>query len=182
MIRPPSSLSPHETVSGEADQWYSPPTDPRSQQTVWGNVAQLQQLKAKHPHLRVTIAVGGWTLSDHFSTVCATAAGRERFAESLVRFLDTYRMFDGIDFDWKYPGGGGESGNSAGPDDGRNDALRSTLTCRRACPHARSSAARPSTRGPRGAWTTAVTVATRPRRPAWCRARSRPATMTTRIC
>ncbi|MFM8292551.1 MAG: glycoside hydrolase family 18 protein, partial [Planctomycetia bacterium] len=112
-----------ETVSGEADQWSYPASDPRSQQTVWGNFAQLQQLKEKYPHLRVTIAVGGWTLSDHFSTVCATAAGRERFADSLARFLDTYRMFDGVDFDWEYPGGGGEGGNSASPDDGRNYAL-----------------------------------------------------------
>jgi GH18 family chitinase/aryl-phospho-beta-D-glucosidase BglC (GH1 family) len=113
----------NETVSGEADQWYYPPTDPRSTQTVWGNFNQLQQLKEKYPHLKVSIAVGGWTLSDHFSTVCATAAGRETFATSLATFLDTYRMFDGIDFDWEYPGGGGEAGNSASPADGQNYAL-----------------------------------------------------------
>jgi chitinase len=112
----------HETVSGEADQWYYPPGDPRATQTVWGNFNQLSQLKEKYPHLKVSIAVGGWTLSDHFSTVCATAAGRERFAASLATFLDTYRMFDGVDFDWEYPGGGGEPGNSAAPDDGRNYA------------------------------------------------------------
>jgi len=41
------------------------------------------------------------------STVCSTAAGRETFASSLVNFLQTYRMFDGIDFDWEYPGGDG---------------------------------------------------------------------------
>jgi len=112
-----------QTASGEADQWYYPPSDPRSTQTVWGNFNQLAQLKAKYPHLKVSIAVGGWTLSDHFSTVVATAAGRETFAASLAQFLDTYRMFDGIDFDWEYPGGGGESGNSASPSDGANYAL-----------------------------------------------------------
>jgi chitinase len=112
-----------ETVSGEADLWYYPPGDPRATQTVWGNFNQLAQLKEKYPHLRVSIAVGGWTLSDHFSTVCATAAGRETFATSLVQFLETYRMFDGIDFDWEYPGGGGEGGNSASPADGQNYAL-----------------------------------------------------------
>jgi len=112
----------HETVSGEADQWYYPPGDPRATQTVWGNFNQLAQLKAKHPHLKVSVAVGGWTLSDHFSTVCATPAGRETFAASLVRFLDTYRMFDGIDFDWEYPGGGGEAGNSVSTSDGQNYA------------------------------------------------------------
>jgi chitinase len=111
-----------QTVSGEADQWYYPPSDPRSTQTVWGNFNQLAQLKEKFPHLKVSIAVGGWTLSDHFSTVCATPAGRETFATSLARFLDSYRMFDGIDFDWEYPGGGGEAGNSENTSDGVNYA------------------------------------------------------------
>jgi chitinase len=111
-----------ESVSGEADQWYYPPGDPRASQTVWGNFNQLAQLKEKYPHMRVSIAVGGWTLSDHFSTVCSTAAGRETFANSLVKFLDTYRMFDGIDFDWEYPGGGGEASNSVSGSDGANYA------------------------------------------------------------
>jgi len=48
-----------ETVSGEADQWYYPPGDPRATQTVWGNFNQLAQLKEKYPHMRVSIAVGG---------------------------------------------------------------------------------------------------------------------------
>jgi len=111
-----------ETVSGEADRWYYPPGDPRATQTVWGNFNQLAQLKEKFPHLKVSIAVGGWTLSTHFSRVCATEAGRETFANSLVRFLDTYRMFDGIDFDWEYPGGGGLGGNSVSANDGANYA------------------------------------------------------------
>lgn len=113
----------HESVSGEADQWYYPPGDPRADQTVWGNFNQLAQLKEKFPHLRVSIAVGGWTLSDHFSTVVATEAGRQTFSDSIVTFLTTYEMFDGIDFDWEYPGGGGEAGNSVSPNDGANYAL-----------------------------------------------------------
>ena len=35
----------HESVSGEADQWYYPPGDPRADQTIWGNFNQLAQLK-----------------------------------------------------------------------------------------------------------------------------------------
>ena len=115
-------FSAAESVSGEADLWSYPANDPRSQQTVWGNFNQLAELKAKAPHMKVIIAVGGWTLSDNFSTVCSTPAGREAFASSLVNFLTTYRMFDGIDFDWEYPGGGGEAGNSASPSDGANYA------------------------------------------------------------
>ncbi|MFM8597821.1 MAG: glycosyl hydrolase family 18 protein, partial [Mycobacterium sp.] len=123
----------NETVTGEADAWYYPPTDPRSQQTVWGNFNQLAQLKAKYPHLRVSIAIGGWTLSGNFSTVAATAAGREKMANSIVTFLNTYRMFDGVDFDWEYPGGGGLESNSVSPNDGANYAellkvVRSKLT------------------------------------------------------
>ena len=115
-------FSAAESVSGEADLWSYPANDPRAQQTVWGNFNQLAELKAKAPHMKVLIAVGGWTLSDNFSTVCSTPAGREAFASSLVNFLTTYRMFDGIDFDWEYPGGGGEAGNSASPSDGANYA------------------------------------------------------------
>ncbi|MFM7205706.1 MAG: glycosyl hydrolase family 18 protein [Planctomycetaceae bacterium] len=112
----------NESVSGEADLWYYPPSDPRSTQTVWGNFNQIAQLKQKFPHLRVSIAVGGWTLSANFSSVCSTAAGREAFASSLTTFLATYRMFDGIDFDWEYPGGGGLGGNGSSPNDGANYA------------------------------------------------------------
>ncbi len=111
-----------DTVSGEADQWYYPADDPRSTQTVWGNFNQLAELKAKYPHMRVSIAVGGWTLSGNFSTVASTAAGREKLADSIVSFLTTYQMFDGVDFDWEYPGGGGLEGNSQSPDDGANYA------------------------------------------------------------
>ena len=112
----------HETVSGEADLWYYPPNDPRSTQTVWGNFNQLAQLKEKYPHIRVSIAIGGWTLSQHFSTVASTAAGREKMANSIVAFLTKYQMFDGVDFDWEYPGGGGLEGNSQSPSDGANYA------------------------------------------------------------
>ena len=115
-------FSAEEAVSGQADLWSYPAGDPRATQTVWGNFNQVAELKEKYPHMKVSIAVGGWTLSDHFSTVCSTAAGREAFAASLVKFLDTYRMFDGIDFDWEYPAGGGEAGNSASPSDGVNYA------------------------------------------------------------
>jgi chitinase len=111
-----------ETVSGEADQWYYPPEDPRSTQTVWGNFNQLAELKKKYPHLRVNIAIGGWTLSKNFSTVASTPAGREHMADSIVNFLTTYPVFDGVDFDWEYPGGGGLDGNSSSPNDGANYA------------------------------------------------------------
>ncbi|MDG2410054.1 MAG: glycosyl hydrolase family 18 protein [Pirellulales bacterium] len=116
-------FSAEESVSGEADLWSYPADDPRSQQTVWGNFNQLAQLKAKYPHLRTSIALGGWTLSGNFSSVCSTAQGRETLANSIYSFLDTYSVFDGIDFDWEYPGGGGLSSNGVSSDDGANYEL-----------------------------------------------------------
>jgi len=111
-----------DTVTGEADLWHYPEDDPRSAQTVWGNFNQIAQLKAENPHLRTSIALGGWTLSTHFSTATSTAAGREALAQSIYDFLNTYTMFDGIDFDWEYPGGGGLSTNSVSSQDGENYA------------------------------------------------------------
>jgi [FeFe] hydrogenase H-cluster maturation GTPase HydF len=80
-------FSAAESVSGEADLWSYPANDPRSQQTVWGNFNQLAELKAKAPHMKVSIAVGGWTLSDNFSAVCSTPAGREAFLIGLRQAL-----------------------------------------------------------------------------------------------
>ena len=115
-------FSAADSVSGEADLWYYPPGDPRAEQTVWGNFNQIALLKEENPHLRTSVAIGGWTLSGNFSNVAATAEGRETMANSIVSFLDTYQMFDGVDFDWEYPGGGGLASNSVSPDDGENYA------------------------------------------------------------
>lgn len=111
-----------DAVGGEADQWYYAPEDPRSRETVWGNFHQIAALKELYPHLRTSIAIGGWTLSGNFSTSFDTAAEREVFAESVLTFLRTYTMFDGVDFDWEYPGGGGLESNAASAADGANYA------------------------------------------------------------
>lgn len=109
-----------EAVGGVADSWYYPAEDPRSSQTVFGNFNQIAALKEQHPHLRTSVAIGGWTLSGNFSTTLDSAAEREVFTESVVDFLRTYRMFDGVDFDWEYPGGGGLESNAVSPADGAN--------------------------------------------------------------
>lgn len=83
----------------------------------------MAELKATHPELTNLIAVGGWTLSGPFSDLAATAEGRANFADSAVEFLKTYDMFDGLDFDWEYPGGGGLASNTVRPEDGENYAL-----------------------------------------------------------
>ncbi|MEE2678682.1 MAG: glycosyl hydrolase family 18 protein [Myxococcota bacterium] len=105
-----------ESVAGVADA-----TDPDA--GIAGNFGQIALLKARHPHLRVSIAIGGWTLSRNFSAVLATPSGRDQASDSVVQFVERYEMFDGVDFDWEYPGGGGLAENGTSADDGRNYAL-----------------------------------------------------------
>jgi chitinase len=84
-----------------------------------GNFNQLKKLKAKHPHLKVVISLGGWTYSKYFSDVAATDASRKKFVKSCIDLyikgdLPAYNgaggagvaagTFDGIDLDWEWPG------------------------------------------------------------------------------
>ncbi|MFG1427437.1 glycoside hydrolase family 18 protein [Roseixanthobacter glucoisosaccharinicivorans] len=92
-------------------------------QGLAGSFNQIVELKAEHPDLKVSMMIGGWTLSANFSDTAATAEGRDTFAQSVVDFLKTYPMFDGVDLDWEFPGGEGAAGNSVRPDDGANYAL-----------------------------------------------------------
>lgn len=96
-----------------------------------GNFNQLRKLKQKHPHLRVVVSIGGWTLSDRFSEMASTAEGRRSFADSCIglfikgRFAPSLThpgIFDGIDIDWEYPGRPGAT-NQHRPEDTRNFTL-----------------------------------------------------------
>ncbi len=91
-------------------------------QPLRGNFNQLKKLKAQNPHLITMISVGGWTLSGRFSDAALTAASREKFAASAIRFIRQYG-FDGVDIDWEYPGGGGLPSNVSRPEDKQNFTL-----------------------------------------------------------
>lgn len=95
------------------DKWDDP---------IKGNLKQLWKLKDKNPSLKTMISVGGWTWSNRFSDVAATAATREVFANSSVDFIRKYKM-DGVDLDWEYPVSGGLAGNSYRPEDKQNYIL-----------------------------------------------------------
>ena len=103
-----------DSVDGVADTW---------DQTLAGNFNQLAELKLANPELKTMIAVGGWTLSGTFSDVAATVESRVTFAKSVADFMQKYPMFDGIDFDWEYAGGGGLESNIVRAEDGDNYAL-----------------------------------------------------------
>jgi len=121
---------PARTVDGKTIPWDAKLT---------GNFAQLKLLKAAHPNLKVFISLGGWTWSRYFSAAAKTDALRKQLAKSCVKqFIAgdlpvqdgrggpgaAKGVFDGIDIDWEYPGGGGQSYNTF---DAVNDKHNFTL-------------------------------------------------------
>ncbi|MFF5206381.1 glycosyl hydrolase family 18 protein [Streptosporangium sp. NPDC000396] len=122
-------MSAAQSVDGVADTGW---------EKLRGNYNQLRKLKAKHPHLKVLISLGGWTYSKYFSDVAATDTARRKFVSSCI---DTYikgnlpvyngaggpgsaaGIFDGIDLDWEWPGAEGHAGNHVGPNDRANNTL-----------------------------------------------------------
>jgi len=79
---------------------------------------KLVEEKRNHPQLKVMIACGGWGGSGGFSEMSRTAETREKFVNSVVRFLKEYGL-DGLDIDWEYPGMPG-IGNPYIPEDKEN--------------------------------------------------------------
>ncbi len=98
------------------------PGDTWEKETLRGNFNQLQKLKKKHPHLKVLLSVGGWTLSGPFSDVALEEKSRTKFALSAVQLMQKYG-FDGLDIDWEYPVSGGEAGNKTRKEDKVNYTL-----------------------------------------------------------
>ncbi|HZZ37921.1 MAG TPA: glycosyl hydrolase family 18 protein, partial [Acidobacteriaceae bacterium] len=85
------------------------------------NLAALVALKQENPSLQIFISVGGWLWSGHFSDAALTSESRSRFIESVVAFVEQYKL-DGLDIDWEFPGEVG-AGNRFRPEDGRNFTL-----------------------------------------------------------
>jgi chitinase len=71
--------------------------------------AAFKKLKQQHPHLRVLPSFGGWTLSQPFHGMVRSESARKHFVQSAVDLIAKHDVFDGIDIDWEYPGGGGNS-------------------------------------------------------------------------
>ncbi|MFB4287641.1 glycosyl hydrolase family 18 protein [Nonomuraea sp. ATR24] len=122
-------FSSAQSVDGVADTGW---------EKLRGNFNQLKKLKAKHPHLKVLISLGGWTYSKYFSDVAATDAARKKFVSSCIDIyikgnLPVYNaaggpgtgagIFDGIDLDWEWPGAEGHPGNHISPQDKENNTL-----------------------------------------------------------
>jgi chitinase len=90
-----------------------------------GNFGELRKLKAKNPHLKLTISIGGWGGSARFSDAALSDESRKRFTGSaLDLFIRKWPgLFDGIDIDWEFPVQGGLKGNVERPADKHNFTL-----------------------------------------------------------
>ncbi|GAP85921.1 putative glycosyl hydrolases family 18 protein [Rosellinia necatrix] len=79
-------------------------------------------IKSGNPGLKAIVAVGGWTFNDPgatqavFSDMVSSAENRKAFIGNLMGFMRKYG-FDGVDFDWEYPGAPDRGGKE---EDGKN--------------------------------------------------------------
>jgi chitinase len=81
-----------------------------------GQYAQVNALKKKAPHLKTSLAIGGWSHNDPptawlFTTMAETAESRADFVKATVKYVREHN-FDGIDIDWEYPGDPTRGGRS----------------------------------------------------------------------
>ena len=86
---------------GAADDTVALPDTPE----VAAQLAAIADLKRRNPDLKVIASAGGWGMP-MFPGIVADPAHRQAFTDSAVAFLTRYPVFDGLDIDWEYPGGG----------------------------------------------------------------------------
>ncbi|OQR90984.1 glycoside hydrolase family 18 protein [Achlya hypogyna] len=73
---------------------------------VAGQFGRANKMKRMYRNTKFGLSIGGWTLSDQFSNIFSTAAGRQRFVDSSVKLMLDLGL-DFIDIDWEYPVEGG---------------------------------------------------------------------------
>lgn len=68
-----------------------------------GGYKKIVGFKSRYPHLKVTIAIGGWNEGSlKYSLMAEDPEKRTKFIKSVLHFLNNFK-FDGLDLDWEYP-------------------------------------------------------------------------------
>ncbi|XP_063700712.1 probable chitinase 2 [Culicoides brevitarsis] len=63
----------------------------------------LTKLRNNYPHLKITLAIGGWNEgSVNYSKLASDPERRSTFVKQSLEFIRKYK-FDGLDLDWEYP-------------------------------------------------------------------------------
>ncbi len=99
-------FSADESVDGILDR--------RGRKVLRGNLGQLQELRARHPELRILASIASPFGSQELARPASTKQRRARFVRSCINLLIHGRipgknaspgLFDGIDIDWEFPQG-----------------------------------------------------------------------------
>merc|ERR1712078_666844 len=68
-----------------------------------GTIKAYEEMRKGAPHIKMLLSVGGWSMSNSFSKCTTDAASRAKIVGSVKKFLQEHD-FDGIDYDWEFPG------------------------------------------------------------------------------
>ena len=106
-IKTPCSNEISATIGRRTTEYADPWMDLEDNYGLAG-FKKATDLKYSYPHLKVTIAIGGWNEgSKKYSAMAKDPEKRKAFVDSVINFLEQYN-FDGLDLDWEYPGKKGE--------------------------------------------------------------------------
>ena len=109
--------------------YYPPPQKPEAslvthdEHAFKTHIPKLNELRKKHPHLKLGISIGGWTLSWTFSKLAADPVMRKVFVESSVdKCIEL--GWDYLSIDWEFQGKQGIGFNYVDEEnDGKNFLL-----------------------------------------------------------
>jgi chitinase len=88
----------------DVSQPYIPELRPLPDNPMFSNIwSEVAAVKAKYPHLKVNISVGGYG-ADGFSDMASDTRLRSAFIANVCKWLEDNNL-DGIDVDWEYPVG-----------------------------------------------------------------------------